>query len=48
MLSKVIIDDLKALKPLEISEILFCLHSCTKKCIRIDFFLLQVMVILGD
>ena len=48
MLSNVFIDDLKALKTLEFSDLMFCLHSCTKKCGKyIDFFSLQKMVILG-
>ena len=45
MLSKVFLDDLKALKTLEFSDWLFCLHSCTKQ--YTDFFPLQAMVILG-
>ena len=45
MLSKAFIDDSKALKTLKFSDWLFCLHSCTKKCI--DFFPLQAMVLLG-
>ena len=39
MLSKVFIDDLKALKTGIFGMVLFCLHSCTKKCI--DFFLIS-------
>ena len=31
--SKVFTDDSKALKTLEFSDWLFCLHNCTKKCI---------------
>ena len=38
ILSKVFIGDLKALKTLEFSDWLFCLHSCTNKCT--DFFLI--------
>ena len=45
MLSKVFTGDLKALKTLEFLDWLFCLHSCTKKCI--NFFSLQAMAILG-
>ena len=41
MLSKVFIDDLKALRTLDFSD-LFFLHSCTNKCI--DFFSLQEIV----
>ena len=45
MLSKVFIDDLKALATLDFSDLLFSLHSCTSK--YIDFFWLQAIVILG-
>ena len=45
MLSKAFIADSKAQNFLEFSDRLFCLHSCTKKCI--DFFPLQAMVLLG-
>ena len=48
MLSNVFTDDLKALKRMEFSDLLFFLYSCTKKCGKcIDFFSLQAMVILG-
>ena len=43
MLSKVVNDDLKALKTLEF-QTLFCLHSCRR---NVEFFSLQAVVILG-